>query len=86
MISGEGNGDLYNHAGKNLSPIYSMAHCVNDYVNPDFVGRQTVFYRISRIVDPFPRVTEIAVEGDECDQPSVLVFNTPVVGNDATFL
>src|SRR5215216_703080 len=50
----------------------SVAHRVDHDVDPDLVSRQTVLHRIRRLVDPFPRIAEIAVAGNERDEAAVL--------------
>ena len=62
-----------------------MAHGVNHDIDPDFVRRQSVLHRVGRIVDPLPRVAQVAVSRKERDQASVLVLDAHVVRNDAAF-
>src|SRR5688500_20143069 len=63
----------------------SVAHRVDYDVDSKLIGRQAVLDGITRVVDPFPRVAQIAVTREESHHPSVLVFNTHIVRNDPPF-
>src|SRR5262245_3671400 len=60
-----------------------MAHRVNDHIDPDSIRREPILKRITRVVDPFPRVSQITVSSDEREQPALLVLYTHVVRNDS---
>ena len=62
-----------------------MAHRVDDDIDADFVSRQSILHRVTRIVNPLPRVSYVAVIGNESNKAAIFVFNTHVVRNDAAF-
>jgi hypothetical protein len=65
--------------------VKSVAHRVDHHVDSDLVSRQSILHRIGRIVNPFPRIAEVAVARDKRNEAAVFVFNAHVVRNDAAF-
>ena len=63
-----------------------MAHSVNDDVHADLVSHNTILRRVTWIVDPLPRVTEITVAGKKNHQPPVLVFDAHIMRRHTALL
>src|SRR6185369_8859680 len=63
-----------------------MAHRVHDDVDAYLVRHETVARGVTRIVDPLPCVTQVAVASHKDQQPTVLVLDAHVMRRDAAFL